>query len=220
MLFLKKLAAGVITVALILGVVLLTVLLMLHTGVRWIQADLTPTTKSAELIAASVESLHRKVELVVAQLHVTATVHLAQSTHWAGIYWGTTTADVTAMGNRVQYVDQFAALTAKDFTFNAQTNTLTCLFPPPVVDTSLVQVQPDPAKIIVHGSNGWALFNKGSLERKAKDRLRGAILAQAHQSFLVPLVRAKARQTLEHFVALVVHSLNPAVHVRVRFGTP
>ena len=200
-----------------IGVVLLTVL---HTGIGAIKSAFTPTDHSAEVIAASVECLHRKTELVVCRMHIAATVHLRQSTHWAGIYWGTTSATVSSGGNRVQFIEKLRTMTAADFSYNGSTDTLTCRFPQPVVDTGLVQVQPDPSKIMVHGSNGWALFNKGSVERRAKARLRAAILVQAQRKFLLPLVRSRAEVVIRDFLKLVTHPLNPNLHIRVRFAGP
>ena len=172
------------------------------------------------VVAAVVESMHRKADLVVCRLHVTAWVHLSRSTHWLGIYWGTTSAHVTSYGNRVQFVERLGRLTPDDFTYDAARQTLTCRFPPPVLDTGMVQLQPDPSKVVVHGSNGWALFNRGSVERKAKARLRAAVIVQAQKKFLNPLVRARACRTLKDFLQTVVHPLAPNLHICVRFSGP
>ena len=201
-------------------IVLVLVLMLFHIGMGAIQFAFTPTDQSAEVIAASVECLHRKAELVVCRMHIAATVHVQQSTHWAGIYWGTSSATVSSSGNRVQYIERLGHMTAADFSYHAATDTLTCRFPQPVVDTGLVQVQPDPSKIMVHGSDGWALFNKGSLERRAKAGLRSAILQQAQQKFLRPLIRSRAEVVIRNFLTLVTHPLQPNLHIRVRFDGP
>ena len=179
-----------------------------------------PRDRVGAVITAAVESLHRKADLVVCQLQVTAWVNLRQSTYWLGICWGTTTADVMAPGNRVQFVERLSQLTDHDFSYDAASNTLTCRFPAPVLDTGMVQIQPNPAKIMVHGSNGWALFNLGSVERKAKARLRAAVILQAQRSFLKPLVRARARQVLQHLLELIIHPLRPDLRIRVQFQSP
>ncbi len=179
-----------------------------------------PRDRVGAVITAAVESLHRKADLVVCRLQVTAWVNLHQSTYWLGICWGTTTADVMAPGNRVQFVERLGQLTANDFTYDAASQTLTCRFPAPVLDTGMVQIQPDSEKIMVHGSDGWALFNLGSVERKAKARLRAVVILQAQRRFLKPLVRARAVEVLRHFLDLVVHPLWPDLHIRVEFSSP
>lgn len=206
-----------VRLGLVVLIVSLIMFFMFCRGCEVLKHGFDPSSKITQVIAASVESLHRKAEMVVCQLHVSASVHLSQATHWAYIYWGTTTADVTSYGNRVQYVVPLKRMTASDFSYNASTRTMTCYFPQPVVDTSVVQVQPDPSKIIVHGANGWALFNKGSLERKAKAELHAAIILQAQKKFLSPLVRSKARQTLHAFLKVMLEPIKPGLHVRVQF---
>ena len=206
-----------VRLGLVVLIVSLIIFFMFCRGCQFLERGFDPSSKITQVIAASVESLHRKAELVVCQLRVTASVHLSQATHWAYIYWGTTTADVTSVGNRVQYIVPLKHITSRDFSYNAFTNTLTCYFPQPVVDTSVVQVQPDRSKIIVHGSSGWALFNKGSLEREAKAELHEAIILQAQKKFLSPLVLSKARQTLHAFLKVLLEAIKPGLHVCVRF---
>ena len=110
-----------VRVGLVVVIIALILFFLFCRGCQFLELGFHPQSRIDQVIAASVESLHRKAELVVCQLRVTASVHLSQATHWAYIYWGTTTADVTSYGNRVQYVVPLKRMTASDFSYNALT---------------------------------------------------------------------------------------------------
>jgi len=124
--------------------------------------SLKATTTTTTVIRTAVSELHGVKHLVVLTAKVDAVITKNKETRrlWGKLYLGTTTVEVRATGNQVQFYVPLEDLRSDDFRYDEKRHVLQVTIPRPVLDEQFVDVQTDPSNIQIRTDVGWA-----SLER-------------------------------------------------------
>ena len=139
---------------------------------------------------------------------------------WGLLNLGTTEVRLRAPGNKIQFVVPLGKVTADDFSYDAAARKVTVRVPAPVLDTDLVEVQSDPAKIEVQTSVGWArlsAYSGKSLEEKSRAALRQEVLAAADTPAMHDLARVQAEKALRGFFGDLAAALADGVRMEFEF---
>jgi hypothetical protein len=185
-----------------------------------------PTVNSVTVIESAITSIkggaaNGKIQVLTATLDARVEKRKETRILWEELYLGTTTVELRALDNRVQYLLPISGLAASDFHYDAPVRVLRVTVPPPVLDEELVDVQSDPAKIIVKVDAGWASLKSvegKKLAEEAKAELRGCVIARGKEPFVRDAARESAREVLSTLIqAQLMSSLGDGVRVQVDF---
>lgn len=183
-----------------------------------------PTVNYTTLISGAVGRLQQESKLVVLRAEVAAEVtkesQKMQRLFGYDLDLGTTTVRVRARENQVQFFIPLSSLSDKSFEYRAREKRLVFRAPTPRLDTNLVEVQSDPAKIEVDTQVGWARLDTYSgqfLRDEAKRALRPAVLAVANNELLTDKAKLAARESLQALLRPVSGALLEGVEFLVEF---
>ncbi len=189
-----------------------------------IAAAFRPGVQVSSIAYSSIGQLNNQAKLVVltADISVDLQKHIHTSILWGYVGLGTTTVELRALDNQVQYIIPLDSLRIQGFTFNPLARQLTLHVPPPVLDTDMVSVQSDPSKIFFQREDtGWSQIDRlrGTFlrEEAAKD-LRPRVIEEAEHPLLLAQARANARKLLTgRLMELLGPALRPGVTLNVEF---
>ena len=175
-------------------------------------------------ITGAISSLKSNPKLVVLTASIDANVKKSASTTALWVYWGTTTVEVRAKENKVQFYIPLDDIGSYSFRYDAVHKTLILLTRPPMLDEDIVDVQNDPSKIEMATSNGWAKFDTWSgapMREDARRELRAAVLQAAKQPAQYDLLTLKAKENakvhLKRLLEPFAESLNPDTKIEIEF---
>jgi hypothetical protein len=165
-----------------------------------------------------------KVDPKLVILTLTSDVQVSKSSElkilW-GLNLGTTSVEVRAADNKVQYYIALEDLDADDMQYIPDRNVLRITLPQPVLDEQLVDVQSDPDKIELQTQVGWARLDSLSgsyLRQEARKDLRAAVIDQGTRDTAMSKARQAARQVITELLAgSIADKLRSGVQVEVEF---
>jgi hypothetical protein len=193
-------------------------------AVKGLAAAFQPQINYKTEITGAIHDLNSNPKLVVLTATIDAEVKKSSSTSALWIYWGTTTVDVRARQNKVQFYVPLGDLGTSSFQYDPTQKTLIVWVRPPVLDEQFVDVQTDPAKIEEQTANGWAKLDHWSgapMRDDAMHELRNAVIQAARQPAQYELLQLKAqanaRQHIKTLLDPFARTLNANVKLDVEF---
>jgi hypothetical protein len=183
-----------------------------------------PTVSYTTLISGAVGRLQQESKLIVLRAEVAAEVtkesQKMQRLFGYDLDLGTTMVRIRARENQVQFFVPLTSLSDKSFEYQSREKRLVFRAPLPRLDTNLVEVQSDPAKIEVDTRVGWARLDSYSgqfLRDEAKRELRPAVLAVANNELLTDKAKLAARESLQALLRPVSGALMEGVELWIEF---
>lgn len=150
-----------------------------------------------QMVYSAVEKIRQESKMVVmsTELSVTSTLSSDKVAEVWGIplHLGTTTVQLTAAGNKVQYIIPAEAFNADMFVWDEIRRVVHLKVPEPVLDESLVEVQSNPDKIsvsIVTTGTRLKAYSGKKLEGDLRRQLRDLVLQEARRN---PLLQDQAK---------------------------
>lgn len=176
-------------------------------AVEKVAQGLQPQVTRQETITIISEQAQRQAKLVVMEQPVRVQIEKADeySLLWDYLYLGQNTATLQIDGNRVQWVVDLTRFDADGVIVDEAAKTVTLRFPPPRLDTEMVVVQTDPARIQVRTARGWARW-PGSAEQlveEAKREIRPRVILGANTRENRAAAHEAAEATLRAFFQLL-----------------
>ena len=210
------------------------VLILCGTGLAWwflnasmqVPADVVeavrPTVNVSTIYNTAFEEISDTPKLVVWTGRVNAEIAKQSETRvlWGKLYLGTTVVRVRAADNRVQYIVPLDEIKPEDLIYEPKYHRLIVRIPAPELDTQVVEVQSDPAKLDIETANGWAKLDRFSghfLREEAMADLRPAVVRQGRNPLLAYRARDKARTAVADFIRKAATPLDDDVLIHVEF---
>ncbi|HMN41682.1 MAG TPA: DUF4230 domain-containing protein [Phycisphaerales bacterium] len=175
------------------------------------------------IVHSAITTVSHEPKLVVWTASFTTTADARKTSPLGGLL-GTTTSHLVALDNKAQYYVPLANLTESDFHYDPHDRVIRVRVPPPILDESMIVVQPDPTKIIVETSAGWAslkAFEGKAVEDEARKQLLPNVKREAAQEPYRIAARESARRILaEHLYAPLKDRLKDGVRLEIDFQEP
>ena len=160
-------------------------------GMAKVVADsFKPKVTVKTIMLSAVESVKKESKLVVqsAKISVKIDTYSRKTAMWDLIDLGTSSVELWAVQNCVQYYIPTKVLTTDMFVWDDRTKTIVIKnLPPPILDEDIVEVQSDPAKILIKTRNGWcrSVETTEKLEVQMRKLLRKAVLREGRKKSLM-----------------------------------
>ena len=183
-----------------------------------------PHTDYRTETTSAIRELKNNPKLVVLTAVLDAEVHKSSSTSALWIYWGTTTVDVRARENKVQFYVPLDDVGTANFEYDDVHKILTVRIKPPILDEDVVDVQTDPNKVDIKTSNGWSKldhFSGAPMREEALHELRSDVIQAAKQPAQYELLqlqaKANAKEHIRTLLAPLASTLKPDVKLEIEF---
>ena len=202
----------------------IVILYMLRTG-KELESDLKnafkPNVIYKTVLSGVIGELNNNPKLVVLTADVIAEVTVTSKKSWMGLDLGDTITAVKAPA-KVQYFVPLRDLGENNFVFNSKERQLTVIIPRPVLDTEMVFIETDPAKLDMQTQAGWLRFHVSSAkytEDMARKNLKEAALNVASNELLIERAEKNAREQILKLILPISTNLADDVSVGVKFKT-
>ena len=187
-------------------------------------AAFRPHTEYQTQISGAIKELKSNPKLVVLTATIDAEVKKSSTTSALWIYWGTTTVNLRARENKVQFYVPLEDVGTASFEYDEVHKTMTVWVRPPALDEDFVDVQTDPSKIEEWTENGWAKMDHwsgGPMREDARKELRNSVMQAAKQPAQRELLQLKAekeaKETVKKLLSPLAETLQKDVKLDVQF---
>jgi hypothetical protein len=229
--------------ALVAGVVIVAVSIVhscAETPRRTMEAVLEPASQALARIAGAFKpevqfnttitsaigklSDQGKLVVLTAEVNVEVKKKITTATLWGYVYLGTTSAELKAEGNQVQYYIPLDKLSLQHLSYDPHIQCLIVQLPAPKLDERMVSVQSDPSRVFYLESTGWSQIDRlrGSyLHDEAQRDLLPSVLKEGQHPLLLERAKRNAHDLVSaRFQELLSAVLRPGVTVEVVFNEP
>ena len=158
-----------------------------------------------------------KLVVMTAEVDANTSASSEKSKFWVNL--GTTTVEIKATGNKVQYILPTSVINQDNFSYNEATGEINVKLPSAILDESFVEVQSNPNKIEVKKTIGWARLSSYSgayLENQLKKNLRDSVIQSGKNELLLDKANRNAEEVVLKILQQVLQKEN--INVKVNFN--
>lgn len=179
-----------------------------------------PQTKYVTILSGAIGKMNDTAKLVVLTVPVGVTVTQESTTTFAGFSVGSAKAEVTVPAV-IQYDLKIKDISMNDFYYDALNKRLVVSIPHPTIDTDIVEIESDPAKIKVRTELGWSplsIFKGAAVREGAMKHLKESAIEIGRHELIQERADKNAKEVVGGFLGQVKDALqSDGVRVEVEF---
>jgi hypothetical protein len=160
-----------------------------------------------------------KIVVMTAEISAYANASSEKTKFWVNL--GTTTIEIKADGNKVQYILSTDVINKDSFFYDEKTGELIIKLPKPTLDESIVEVQSNPEKIEVKKDIGWARLSSYSgayLETELKKNLRDSVIQAGKHELLLEKAQKNAEEVILKMLKEILKKEKVSIPVKINFN--
>jgi len=182
-----------------------------------------PQTKYITVLSGAIGELNNTPKLVVLTASLNASVTQESITTLFGVSVGSAKAEVTAPA-KVEYILKLQDLKMDDIYYDELGKRMVVTIPHPMLDTDIIQIESDPAKIQVRTELGWSplsIFKGGAVREEAMKHLRQSAIELGHHELLRERADKNAKDIVGDLMGKVKDAMKQdGVRLDVEFKKP
>lgn len=172
-------------------------------------------------IMNAIGEIKKESKIVVLSAEISAEAKASSEKSKFFINLGTTTVEIKADGNKVQYILPTEVITKNSFFYDEKTGALIVKLPRPILDESIVEVQSNPEKIEVKKDIGWARlssFSGAYLETELKKNLRNSVIQAGNHELLLERAKKNAEEVVLKMLKEILQKEKLTIPTQIYFN--